>query len=368
MPKQQNTIQEEAMRRYDALPDELKQAMSSIASAETIYGIGKKFALNVEETGNLASLIGYTILGMAPIAKLTDSIKDVTGADNAKAAEIASEVNAKIFAAIREQLKKTHGEKWDERALGRETRDRRQETGLEPMKPTAPVAPAPAAPTAPKSPWEIRPDGMRRETGDKRQDTWGKSVVPPVSQLTTNNLQPTTKTAEAEVKQETRDKRQEITPPEPPKTREAPQPVPAPRAPEVLKEIRPLQPTTYNQQPTITQKPEMPKAAPPAGLPFMKEVGKLTQTPELQKLMIDNVSPIISTGKSEAPQPPQPAPAPKPEAGIMNKELGIRETVKTDQPQAPQPVPAPKPQAPLQAPASMPTQKYAADPYREPIE
>lgn len=336
MSKQQNTTtQEEAIRRYDALPDELKQVMSSVASAETIYGIGKKFGLNVEETGNLASLIGYTVLGMVSIAKFIDSIKDVTGADNAKAAEIAREVNAKIFLAIREQLKKTHGEKWDERALREPITDNLRPITMPTIKPTIDnQQPTTKMSAAPKSPWEIRPDGL----GKLREQP--RTVVPPVSQPTTNNLQPT-KAVEAEIKKAA------LMQSEPPKTREAPQPAPAPRAPEVLKEIKPVgQPTTNNRQPATekppTSKPETSKAASSRGLPVVQKAETLMRTPELNKPITNNKQPTTET--PPMPLPPQPVSAPKPPT-----------------PQAiSQPIPA--------TPASTSAQKYAVDPYREPIE
>ncbi|MDO8600784.1 MAG: hypothetical protein Q7R73_04270 [bacterium] len=344
--KQQNTTQEEAIRRYEALPDELKQAMSSIASAETIYGIGKKFGLNIEDTGNLASIIGYMILGMVPATRFVDSVKDVTGVNNEKAAEIAREVNQKIFLAIREKLKETHGANWDEREIMRtpteELRSKNQEVRTTPA--------TPPTPTTPKSPWEIRPDGFDRS----KQVTEMKSVIPQ-AKPTTDNQQLTTKAQEAEIKKPQ--------PPEPPKTREAPQPMRGPGGPEVLKEIRPIggheqtrtadtnrreqqneqartAPTPMAPKPTPS-KPETPKATPPAGLPFMKEVSKLTQTPELQG--------VVTPTKPETPKPTQEQP-----------------TTTTQTPTVPQ-TQTPAPQKPPQPP-SAPTQKYSTDPYREPIE
>ncbi|MDO8600275.1 MAG: hypothetical protein Q7R73_01475 [bacterium] len=329
-------LKNEVMRRYEQLHPDIKEALISIDTASAVYEIGKKFGLNIEKTGYLADVIGYSIIGLLPIADFTYNLKDTLDVDNAKASEIAREVNTKIFLAIRERLKEAHGGGWDERAMQQPTNYDRQPTTpraqptIDNKQPTT---------TTPKSPWEIRPDGFDRT----KQVTETKSVIPPAKtnnqQLITNNQPQTTKAAEAELKK--------AEPPEPPKTREAPQPMPSSRDSEVLKEIRPIggheqtrtADTNRREQPTTPQpKPETPKAAPPPSLPFMKEVEKLTQTPELEKGQpITNNQQLITP--AQAPQPPQ-------EKQTTNNQ---------------QPITSPKQ-------PTTPTQKYATDPYREPIE
>jgi hypothetical protein len=329
-------LRKEVAQRYEKLHPDVKAALVSVDTAGAVYEIGKKFGFNIEKTGYLADVIGYTIIGLLPVADFINNIKDMLGVDNAKAEEIAREVNMKIFLAIRDRLKEMHGEKWDERAMMNAPKEgvRNKESGGAPtetgsknkelgIRETTPASPAP---TAPKSPWEIRPDGFRQETQDARHETLEKSVIPPTSQPTTPSAQPITNNLPP------------TTSPETAKTREAPQPTPATGRPEVLREIRPLQQlTTDNRQPITNQQPTTnnkqqttaSKVTPPTNLPFMKEVEKLTQTPELQR-----------------GQP----------------------TTNNRQPTTPLTKPTIDNQQPTTTTPTIPAQKYSTDPYREPIE
>lgn len=326
MPTQQITkyedLRKEVAQRYEQLHPDLKAALVSVDTAGAVYEIAKKFGLNIEKTGYLADIIGYTVIGIFPVADFMRNLKEMLGVDSTKAEEIAREVNNKIFLAIRDQLKKTHGEKWDERAITAAKQEAgitksvlRDETTKPPMS------------TTPKNPWEIKPDGLQKMVAEV------KSVIPPtpVSGIKEPALRAeTVKAAEAEVKKAA------LVPPEMSKTREAPQPAPMAKGVAVLKEIKPLQPTTRNIQPTITptkpitynRQPATPtklETVSPAGLPIMKEARKLIQTPELSKPTINNQQSV--------------APPTKP-------------TIDNLQPTTP----------------ATPTQKYNADPYREPIE
>jgi predicted RNA-binding protein with RPS1 domain len=338
-------LRKEVAQRYEKLHPDVKAALVSVDTAGAVYEIGKKFGFNIEKTGYLADVIGYTIIGLLPVADFINNIKDMLGVDNAKAEEIAREVNMKIFLAIRDRLKEMHGEKWDERAMTatQETRSKNQEARTETPTTESKIKnqESKTTPTTPKSPWEIRPDGFRQETQDARHETLEKSVIPPTSQPTTNNRQPTTTT----LMEPTTPSAQPITnnlppttSPETAKTREAPQPTPATGRPEVLREIRPLQQlTTDNRQPITNQQPTTnnkqqttaSKVTPPTNLPFMKEVEKLTQTPELQR-----------------GQP----------------------TTNNRQPTTPLTKPTINSQQPTTTTPTIPAQKYSTDPYREPIE
>lgn len=338
---QYDDLRKEVARRYEQLHPDVKAALVSVDTAGAVYEIGKKFGLNIEKTGYLADVIGYTIIGLLPVNDFVNNLKDIVEIDGAKAEEIAREVNSKIFFAIRARLKEMHGEKWDERAITQESGIRNKELGITetPTKPTPPVS---AVPTAPKLPWEIRPDGFGREASIKEQEVRERSVVPPMKrelEIMNKEFGETAKTAEAGIKQETRDRRQETIPPEVPKTREAPQPAPVAQGSGVLREIRP---TGIEMKPEASIKKQEVRATeqearskeqrvgdgtkapqPPTGLPFIKEVEQLTKTPEI-------------------------------EAGIKKQE--VRATAQQEITKMPQPL------------AKTPDGRYATDPYREPIE
>lgn len=105
-------IQEELLNRYEALPQDLKETMMSVETAETIFEIGKKFGLNIEKTGKLAEEIGFVILGVIPSKDFVADLKEILEVDAEKALNVASEINHRIFLKIRDALKTMHGVRW----------------------------------------------------------------------------------------------------------------------------------------------------------------------------------------------------------------------------------------------------------------
>ncbi|MBU6415069.1 hypothetical protein KGQ34_02420 [Patescibacteria group bacterium] len=105
-------IQEELLKRYEALPQDLKEIMMSVETAEIIFEIGKKFGLNIEKTGKLAEEIGFVILGVVPSKDFVKNLKDILEVDEDKALGVASEANHRIFLKIRDTLKTMHGVRW----------------------------------------------------------------------------------------------------------------------------------------------------------------------------------------------------------------------------------------------------------------
>lgn len=338
---QYDDLRKEVARRYEQLHPDLKAALVSVDTAGAVYEIGKKFGLNIEKTGYLADVIGYTIIGFLPVADFINNLKDALGIDGAKAEEIAREVNAKIFLAIREQLKKTHGEKWDERAMmPQETRDKGQ--GTRETTPTTTTTPQ-----TPKSPWEIRPDGFQKTTPEI------KSVIPPLLKPITDNLPQTTKAAEAELKK--------MQPPEPPKTREAPQPAPMTRDIEVLKEIKPsgiearleasIKKQEVENETTIQQTP--------AGLPTAPIRQEISIAKQEAKPEISSNEQVPMTETITKPQPPAMLPITE-----IRKQEAKPEISSKEQKAAPATNINIKEQV---SRTETPKKQYEMDPYREPI-
>lgn len=101
--------QEEILKKYEELPEDLKKAMYSASTAELIYQIGKKYGLNIEETGDLTTEVAKIILGLNHPKNFISSLVDFLDIRREKAVEIAQDVNHQIFFPIREELKKLHG-------------------------------------------------------------------------------------------------------------------------------------------------------------------------------------------------------------------------------------------------------------------
>lgn len=104
-----NITQEELLKKYEELPEDLKKAMYSASTAEIIYELGKKYGLNIEETGDLTTEVAKIILGLDHPKNFISTLIDILGVPKEKAIEIAQDVNHQIFFPIREELKKLHG-------------------------------------------------------------------------------------------------------------------------------------------------------------------------------------------------------------------------------------------------------------------
>ena len=99
---------EQLRKKYLELPEDLREAIFSIDSATVIQQIGKKHNLTVYQLGQLANDVGLVMLGLLPPREFIPRLQKDIEIDAEKARGIAKEVNEKIFAKIRESLKKVY--------------------------------------------------------------------------------------------------------------------------------------------------------------------------------------------------------------------------------------------------------------------
>ena len=165
MNENQGKPQSDITKRYDELPDDVKQAMMSVASAEIIFEIGKKHGLNIEHIGKLAEEVGYVMLGMIPSKEFVSDLVWILGVREMKAVEIAKDVNTKIFLQIREALKKIHGSRFSEEI----TIAKPKLQGEPPLRPQPPSPKPPLTPQTPSvipvtPPPSVQPSVLRQST------------------------------------------------------------------------------------------------------------------------------------------------------------------------------------------------------------
>lgn len=101
--------QKQLQEKYKSLPEDLKDAIFGVQSAEIIQNISKKHHLQIDQMGELAAETGLVLLGLT---KPEDYIKNLSNRlkINIKdARDIALEVNIEIFSKVKESLKKLHG-------------------------------------------------------------------------------------------------------------------------------------------------------------------------------------------------------------------------------------------------------------------
>ena len=361
-PKVDQIDEETILERYESLPDDLKDALMGVDTADAIYEIGRKANLNVEKIGALAEEIGLIILGFVPSENFISDLKKVLEANEEKVSAIAAEVNERVFIPIRESLKRIHGAAWADRitkaplkAVGTVVAERRDAPPVAEIKPEAiakpvekipPAAPwpPPLAPT-PKEPLLIRPMGV--PTGPPTKEPLAKEMArptpPPPPTLRAPAPQPAVLPA----------------PPPPSVPRVAEKALPA-LVPPQEKKLLEIRPPGFAPQPP--RPPEV-KAPTPAriGAPTAERVGATPPAPPFPQIKIP-------------PQPPAPPPL-KPPAPAALKPL---EPPVLRAPETVIKVPPPKlptegkpgitvPETKIQVPPP-PLRQAGLDPYREQLE
>lgn len=101
--------EEQILERYEALPDDLKEAIFSVEMTETIKGIGAKYDLHIDKIGTLANEAGMVMFGATRPKDFVPNLMSRLGVDKDTADKIASDVNSQVFLKVRESLKKLHG-------------------------------------------------------------------------------------------------------------------------------------------------------------------------------------------------------------------------------------------------------------------
>jgi hypothetical protein len=94
---------------YQKLPEDLKDAIFSVDSAEIIQFLGKKYNLAVDKIGELADETGLVMLGVTHPRDFISNLAQRINFDKETARKIAEEINTQIFAKVRTSLKKIHG-------------------------------------------------------------------------------------------------------------------------------------------------------------------------------------------------------------------------------------------------------------------
>ena len=155
--------QQQIQERYDSLPENLKSAIFSVETADIIQKVSKKYNLQIDQMGELASETGLVMLGFTHPKDYIKNLSARLGIDIDSAKKIAQEINIEIFSPVKEALKKLHG----------------METEKEPTIPTAPTATkikpekeltvpvAPVAPTEKIAAPEIKPENKIPEITEK---------------------------------------------------------------------------------------------------------------------------------------------------------------------------------------------------------
>ncbi len=99
-----NYTPEELDQKLISLPEEIKDVYMSLDTANTIKSLGLRHNLHLDKIGGLADEIGLILLGLVHPNRLPVDLREEHGFTPDEARVVTSEVNAEIFAKIRESL------------------------------------------------------------------------------------------------------------------------------------------------------------------------------------------------------------------------------------------------------------------------
>jgi len=95
---------DEAWKIYETLPKELKQAIFSEESANSILSACQRNKLTDQQTSQVAELVGYSLMGLLPLESLTQEIINATSITQSQASQVFNEINRLIFYLVKNFL------------------------------------------------------------------------------------------------------------------------------------------------------------------------------------------------------------------------------------------------------------------------
>lgn len=98
--------QEKIKEKFESLPEDVKQAISSIETTNIIIGIGDENKIQIDEIGELVDETGLVMLGFTKPNDFVGNVRSRLNISNDLAEKIAKEINDKVLLRIRESLKK----------------------------------------------------------------------------------------------------------------------------------------------------------------------------------------------------------------------------------------------------------------------
>jgi len=93
---------EKIWKIYRNLPENLKEAIFSVETADNIYNICEKNG--IDKVSRVAKLVGYTLLGLLPPEKLQRMLKKELKITPALAKKVTQEISRFIFYPVRKSL------------------------------------------------------------------------------------------------------------------------------------------------------------------------------------------------------------------------------------------------------------------------
>lgn len=97
-------VQNQALQRWDSLPDSLREALSSEINSDFIWKTCRDEHIPDEKIYAVARIAGYVLMGFVHPDDASKEIRDATGIDVRIADSIMSAISARIFAPLRQTI------------------------------------------------------------------------------------------------------------------------------------------------------------------------------------------------------------------------------------------------------------------------
>lgn len=149
---------EEAKRRFDTLPPEIKEILYSPEMAFAVQQVGQKNHLHIDQIDFLNTETGQVLLGFVDVKDFTTELAENLNINNLMAETIAKDIDEMLFVKIRDAMKKVYEEGKKLAPITSSPTPVVSLSKLPPLEPrptssqpTPAITPAPTAPSAPVS-------------------------------------------------------------------------------------------------------------------------------------------------------------------------------------------------------------------------
>jgi len=96
---------EQIQNRFEQLPKEIQDAITSAEVHDSIISIARKNSLHIDQEGDLVDQVGLVMLGLSPSKDFVKNLSTNSGVDTATAVAIASDINSEIFGKIKKSMR-----------------------------------------------------------------------------------------------------------------------------------------------------------------------------------------------------------------------------------------------------------------------
>lgn len=103
-----NYTEEQIKEKFDSLPQDVKEAISSVDTTNDVINIGDKYSLHVDQLGELVDETGLVMLGLTSPNDFVSNLKNRLDIPRQMAESLVKDINDQILIKIRASLREIH--------------------------------------------------------------------------------------------------------------------------------------------------------------------------------------------------------------------------------------------------------------------